>query len=555
MKRRIAYTLVLLTTVSLGLSSAASAGTSTIYSVAPIDVSVGWSFRPNKINDLGQVVGDGQYTSGGPRGLMWDRQTHTTYVLPDLPGGKDESYACGINNSGQVAGYSSETWAGTWSAKAALVWTPTTGQVRVLDHTVVTNPNINHSEIGMAINTAGLVAGQALSSAALWDTGGHLQDLGGLTIPNCGSYAYDLNDHNDVTGFAYIPVGTHGGVWAHAFLRDGGTTGNMYDLGVLPIAGHEQSFGRAINNAGSVVGYSIKADCQARAFYKSWAGSMVSISASLPAGVISRLIHSLANDINDSNQVVGECLLKQFEASDEEQQAFVWGPTSGGQMLSDMLDSSGHGMAVRMASAINNRGEIVIIGMGDSSGGWYILTPHEVDSDPLPQGPGVGANLLGGSGGSQPGGLDLTFDNVLTGGTLSAVYRQTDATSFANGYLNNPSDIGFVLSGLPGGNVQFWEVALEGGAFDMATLTVHYDDSLLPVGFDETTLGISHYHEGVWENLSAAARDTFANTITFETTGFSSFVLTPEPATLSLLALGGLAALARRASAPLLRLR
>jgi len=547
MERRIAYTLVLLTTVSLGLSSAASAGTSTIYSVAPIDVPVGWSFSPNKINDLGQVVGDGQYTSGGPRGLMWDRRTHTTYVLPDLPGGKDESHAYGINNSGQVAGYSSETWAGTWYADAAVLWTPTTGEVRVLDHAVVTNPNINHSEQGMAINTAGLVAGRALGNASLWDTGGHLQDLGGLTIPSAGSYGFDINDHNDVTGFAYIPVGTHGGVWAHAFLWDGGT-GNMYDLGVLPIAGHEQSFGRAINNAGSVVGYSIKADYQARAFYKSLAGSMVSISASLPAGVISRLIYNFANDINDSNQAVGECLLKQFEASDEQYQAFVWGPTSGGQMLSDILDSSGHGMAVRMASAINNLGEIVVRTQlpGESGWVWHILTPHELDSDPLPQGPGVGANLLGGSGGSQPGGLDLTFDNVLTGGTLSAVYRQTDATSFANGYLNNPSDISFVLSGLPGGNVQFWEVALEGGAFDMATLTVHYDDSLLPVGFDETTLGISHYHDGVWENLSAAARDTFANTITFETTGFSSFVLTPEPATLSLLALGGLGLLARR---------
>ena len=546
MERRIAYTLVLLTTVSLGLSSAALAGTSTIYSVAPIDVSVGWSFSANKINDLGQVVGDGQYTSGGPRGLMWDRRTHTTYVLPDLPGGKDESHAYGINNSGQVAGYSSETWAGTWYADAAVLWTPTTGEVRVLDHAVVTNPNINHSEQGMAINTAGLVAGRALGNASLWDTGGHLQDLGGLTIPSAGSYGFDINDHNDVTGFAYIPVGTSG-VWAHAFLRDGGT-GNMFDLGVLPIAGHEQSFGRAINNAGSVVGYSIKADYQARAFYKSLAGSMVSISASLPAGVISRLIYNFANDINDSNQVVGECLLKQFEASNEQQQAFVWGPTSGGQMLSDMLDSSGHGMAVRMASAINNLGEIVVRTQlpGESGWVWHILTPHERDSDPLPQGPGVGANLLGGSGGSQPGGLDLTFDNVLTGGTLSAVYRQTDATSFANGYLNSPSDIGFVLSGLPGGNVQFWEVALEGGAFDMATLTVHYDDSLLPVGFDETTLGISHYHDGVWENLSAAARDTFANTITFETTGFSSFVLTPEPATLSLLALGGVGLLTRR---------
>ena len=541
MERRIAYTLALLTTVSLGLSSTALAGTSTIYSAAPIDLPAGWGFTSaRRINDLGQVVGDGQYNYGASRGLMWDGRTHTTYVLPDLPGGRDESHAYGINNSGQVAGYSSETWAGTWYADAAVLWTPTTGEFRVLDHAVVSNPNIKHNEYGMAINASGLVAGQALSSAALWDSGGHLQSLGGLTIPNTGSFGFDLNDHNDVTGNAYIPVGTSG-VWAHAFLRDGGT-GNMYDLGVLPIAGHEQSFGRAINSAGSVVGYSQKADYRPHAFYKSWAGSMVSMEASFSADLKPNLQASIAEDINDANQAVGYCYLY----SSYVMRAFVWDPTSGGQLLSNMLDSSGHGANVLWATGINSRGEIVASSDLPGASGWVILTPHELDSDPLPQGAGVGANLLGGSGGSQAGSLDLTFDNVLTGGILSAVYRQTDATSFANGYLNNPSDINFVLSGLPGGNVQFWEIALEGGAFDTATLTVHYDDSLLPVGFDETTLGISHYHDGIWENLPAVARDTFANTIAFETTGFSSFVLTPEPATLSLLALGGLAALARR---------
>ena len=538
MGKRVALTVALLTTIGLGLSSDAAA--STIYSAAPIPVPAGWVFGAPKINDLGQVIGDAvvgydAYGNDICRGIMWDRRTHTTYVLPDLPGGKDESHACGINNSGQVAGYSSEAWAGEWYADAAVLWTPTTGEVRVLDHRAVPNPNITHNEYGMAINSAGWVAGSA-DGAARWDLQGHLQELGGLTVPNNGSYGLDINDSNEVVGWAYINDPVYG-LTMRAFLWDPGPQA-MYDLGVLPIAGHWQSDALAINNLGNAVGWSEKTDYRPHAFYKSRFGSMVSIEASLPGEVLC----STPTDINDSNQVVGYW----YDEGADVDKAFVWDPVTGAKVLTDLVDSSGHGMSVRYTGGINNGGEVVAWLGGGSSWDWYILTPHELDSDPLPQGPGVGASLLGGSGGGQPGGVDFNFSNVSAGGTLSAVYQQTDPASFAAGYLDDPSDVDFILSGLPGGNVQFWDVSLEGGAFDRATLTVHYDEALLPVGFDETTLGISHYHDGVWENLPIVGQDVVANTLTFETTSFSLLVATPEPATLGLLMVGGLVLLRRR---------
>ena len=53
-----------------------------------------------------------------------------------------------------------------------------------------------------------------------------------------------------------------------------------------------------------------------------------------------------------------------------------------------------------------------------------------------------------------------------------------------------------------------------------------------------------------WEPLPILARDTVGNTLTVTTDSFSMFVLggVPEPATLGLLLLGGLAMLRRKRS-------
>jgi len=84
----------------------------------------------------------------------------------------------------------------------------------------------------------------------------------------------------------------------------------------------------------------------------------------------------------------------------------------------------------------------------------------------------------------------------------------------------------------------------ECGDFGAATITLHYDDSLLA---DEAGLQVAHYTGGAWEFLTPTDLDTQANTLTLTLDAFSPLVLVmPEPATLCMLALGGLGLLLRR---------
>lgn len=67
------------------------------------------------INDSGQVVGY-SYASTGARGFIWD-SVNGMVDLGDLPGGTDISIAHDINDSGQAVGYS-----GTTGGNSAVLW-------------------------------------------------------------------------------------------------------------------------------------------------------------------------------------------------------------------------------------------------------------------------------------------------------------------------------------------------------------------------------------------------------------------------------------------------
>jgi len=77
--------------------------------------------------------------------------------------------------------------------------------------------------------------------------------------------------------------------------------------------------------------------------------------------------------------------------------------------------------------------------------------------------------------------------------------------------------------------------------------------AILYAGGSEHTLTLHHHNDGDWEDLQILGRDVIANTLSVRVTSFSPFFLggggsepIPEPATMSLLALGSAAALRRR---------
>lgn len=116
--------------------------------------------------------------------------------------GGRSSYAWGVNNAGQVTGYSDITGSGS---------------------------------------------GADRTYHAFLYAGGHMTDLG--TLGGSTSYAFGINNAGQVTGYAT----TAADAAAHAFLYSGG---KMIDLGSLG----GTSEGLALNNAGHVVGEAYLAD-------------------------------------------------------------------------------------------------------------------------------------------------------------------------------------------------------------------------------------------------------------------------------------------------------
>jgi len=150
-----------------------------------------------------------------------------------------------------------------------------------------------------------------------------------------------------VTGWA--DVDGHGN--HHAFLY---SDGQMRDLGTL---GGAQSEGRAINDAGQVTGWAWTADDGEHAFL--YHDGQMQDLATFPNGPSNGL------GINNEGQVVGMLAAHAFLYTD-------------GQMLDlNTLISLNRGMTLTAATAINDRGQIVVTDGNHA----YLLTPVPIHDE------------------------------------------------------------------------------------------------------------------------------------------------------------------------------
>ncbi|MCE9592365.1 MAG: PEP-CTERM sorting domain-containing protein [Planctomycetes bacterium] len=178
----------------------------------------------------------------------------------------------------------------------------------------------------------------------------------------------------------------------------------------------------------------------------------------------------------------------------------------------------------------------VTIGFGSDATRWNFEVPSDTVS---------GNTATVGSG---AGAVTANFSSV-TGGDLTVV--QGTATNIDLGDANNPFGAGAAANfAIPAGasEYQVWNVHLDDGSFaGNLELVFTYDDSGMTTA-DELGLAIYHFNGSAWEMLSSSV-DTGANTITVLTTSLSPFALgvaIPEPASLALLAMGGMMMFRRR---------
>ncbi len=254
----------------------------------------------------------------------------------------------GINASGQVAGYSTNS-KGTYRAFLASNGTMT--DVGDLG---------GGSAVAYAINDVGQVVGSAVTSDGsnhpFLYSNGQMIDLGTLGSPKGTDWwnsAQGVNNSGQVTGTSYDAQGNFFGfIWANGKMVKMGTLGGLW------------SQGYAINNKGQVTGLAYTKNGSAHGF--------IANCATCPLKDIGTFAGSTSTvwgfGINDSGIVVGQ---STFAGT---YHAFVY---SGGKIkdLNKMIPA-GSGWTLIEANGINSSGQIVGLGMHNGQEHGYLLTPQ-----------------------------------------------------------------------------------------------------------------------------------------------------------------------------------
>jgi probable HAF family extracellular repeat protein len=311
--------------------------------------------------------------------------TYTVTPAGNLGGSNtdDGFFLGGLNNSGQIAGYSYT------SSGVTHAYVSSGGKATDL------NPPGASGSRANAINDAGTVVGQVNDSqgndrAAVFQNGSvtYLGSLGGM-----GSYAYGINNAGTVVGSSYLASQST----FHAYVTE---NGKLVDIGTLAGAdGFSEAY--AINDQGLVVGYSETADRGLHAFsylngkmtdlgtpdgtvYSqaqavnasgaivgySYASDLLSVHSFLYAnGTMIDLgtmgaNRSFAYDINDAGDVVGELDTDDANGNRIDRNAFLY---SGGKTvdLNSLIDPAA-GWDLQWAGGINNNGQISALGCNAS---------------------------------------------------------------------------------------------------------------------------------------------------------------------------------------------
>ena len=235
-------------------------------SVVDLAPGLGFNCYATGINSLGQVAGycypevfiDIPSGPGDPTpsqvndaflisgGLMMDLGTIA---------GFSSSKAYGVNDNGQVVGYSQNS---TYSQTHAFVYS-SGGPMVDLDSAL---GGTDYS-IAYSINNSGQMVGVANNAFIYNVANGQMLELGALGDPaNNYSIAYSINNSGAAVGSVYInDTGDN-----HAFAYPPG--GPMVDLNSLidPASGWDLQYATAINDAGQIAGYGINPAGQTHAF-------------------------------------------------------------------------------------------------------------------------------------------------------------------------------------------------------------------------------------------------------------------------------------------------
>jgi len=268
-------------------ATAAAATTPTVHELATPTGYV--SAVAAAVNNLGIAVGYATDAAFGTIAVKWNHSGSVT-SLGTLPG-DDFSAALGINDRGQIAGYSGNSTAGTdhaveWNAQGAIT-------------DLGASPGQITDSEAHAINDRGEVVGSdqtapRIITATRWSANGTIDNFGLADIDTVGDTTVSaVNDRGEMAGYQFVIHGRPSPIRWNA-------DASYLQLPVLPDARGGGGQANGINNLGITVGLS-----PTSAFHVfdavSWdtKGDITDLGG-LPGG-----IGSSANGINDPGVTVG----------------------------------------------------------------------------------------------------------------------------------------------------------------------------------------------------------------------------------------------------------
>jgi len=199
------------------------------------------------INDSGQIVGYYSDTSGVGHGFLLSAGTYTTIDCPSPY--TTSSLASGINSSGQIVGYCAAPGGISVSYGATRSFLLSGGVLTFLPD--APGSYRGASTFAYSINDTGQIVG-SYADGCLCTAHGFLLSAGTFTtidVPGfAASAAYGINNSGQITGLTQL---TWGASFPHGFLLNGGT----YTLIDDPDSGTPYyTWAQTINNFGKVVG-------------------------------------------------------------------------------------------------------------------------------------------------------------------------------------------------------------------------------------------------------------------------------------------------------------
>ncbi len=192
---------------------------------------------------------------------MWSSQGRTIRLdhPGDFPGGNDESYATGINSSGQVVG-----WSGTDTVTRGFLWSPDVPNGPVGSMTDLGSLRQGGQSYGLGINSHGQIAGYTAGSpntAFMWTpttwngTDGSMVPIGGAPFYDGFAWPNGMNSYGQIVGDGRTESGTRVFLWMPD--SPNASVGSIIDLGIQ-LSGFEGSNHFAINSYGQIAGGGVR---------------------------------------------------------------------------------------------------------------------------------------------------------------------------------------------------------------------------------------------------------------------------------------------------------